>query len=313
VYGRWPPLETGAAPIDHLRWKLRSHPDAMRWHVVAEAGGELAGSRLFWFQRIRVGGRLLLARQGVDVGVHPRYRGRGVMTAMRNFAREEFAAAFDVELHLGSTRSHPAIVRLRSHEPEPPPIGNEVAMLRLGGRRLGQGEPWRRDLAWSIGRVCSFDERIDDFCREALGPFGFAIERNRDYLNWRYCDAAAGPYIVNVAEQEGRVLGYSAMRVAPQGRARIADLLALPERSDVAASLAAAAMADGREAGAERIECWLPSRHVYRPLLERLGFRQRSVRDAMAFGPLRTPLEELTPLLDPNGAIHLAMGDTDLA
>jgi len=310
VYGRWPAQTTAAAPIDHLRWKLRSHPDAVRWHVVAEAGGELAGSRLFWLQRVRVGGRLLLARQGVDIGVHPRYQGRGMMTAMRNFAREASAAAFDVELHMGSTRSHPALVRMRSHEAEPPPFGNQVTLLGLRVQRSAQDEPVSEQ-RWSVGETRAFDERIDAFCEEALRRFEFAMMRDRDYLTWRYCDAAAGPYIVKLAEQAGGVLGYLVLRVT-DGRAYVADLLALPERGDVAASLVAAAIAEAQRAGAERIDCWLPSRHVYRPLLEEFGFKQRSVREAMAFGPLRTPLGGLAPLLDPNAPIHLTMGDTDL-
>jgi len=116
---------------------------------------------------------------------------------------------------------------------------------------------------------------------------------------------------VQLAEQDGLVLGYAVLRVSGGG-AYIADLLALPERRDVAAGLVADAIAHARKAGAERIECWLSARHVYRSVLEKIGLKERLVRNAMAFAPLRTPLEGLTPLLDPNAAVHLVMGDADL-
>jgi hypothetical protein len=312
VYERWPAHEGAAAPIEHLRWKLRSHPDAMRWHVVAEAGGELVGSRLFWVQRLRVGERQLLARQGIDISVHPRYQGRGVMTAMRNFVREESARAFDVELHLGSTRSHPALLRLRSHEAVPPPLGNKVAVFRARLGRSGGDEPPVSERFCCVREVPAFDDRVDAFGEEACRQFEVAFVRDRAYLNWRYADAPGRPYRLRLAEEGGCLLGYAVLRIAAE-RAYIADLLALPERIDVAEALVADAIAQARRASAERIECWLPSRHPYRPVLEQLGMKQRLVRNAMAFGPLRTPLGELAPLADPNAAVHLTMGDTDLA
>jgi GNAT superfamily N-acetyltransferase len=295
-----------------LRWKLRSHPEAVRWHVVAEAGGEVVGSRLFWLLRVRAGDRELVARQGVDIAVHPDYQGRGVLTAMRNFAREESASAFDVELHLGSTRSHPALVRLRAHEVEPRLLGNPVAVFGARLERLPTDHaPALLEQPFSIRETSRFDERIDAFAEEACRPFDVALVRDRAYLNWRYCDAPGRPYRVRLAEQEGCLLGYAVLRVSGE-RAYIADLLALPDRAELVRALVADAIMQARRAGAERIECWLPSRHVYRPVLEELGMKQRLVRNAMAFGPLRTPLEELVPLADPCAAIHLTMGDTDL-
>ncbi len=39
------------------------------------------------------------------------------------------------------------------------------------------------------------------------------MERNRDYLNWRYCDPRAGGFLVTQAEENGRLVGFSAPKI----------------------------------------------------------------------------------------------------
>jgi hypothetical protein len=64
-----------------------------------------------------------------------------------------------------------------------------------------------------ISTIRSFDERIDAFWQEVSQPYDFIVERDRDRLNWRYCDPRAGPYLVRQAEEGGRVIGYSVLRI----------------------------------------------------------------------------------------------------
>ena len=69
----------------------------------------------------------------------------------------------------------------------------------------------KKDL--QILEISSYDDRIDEFWHEVNDYYRFIIERTKDYLNWRYCDPRGGEYIVKTAEEDGRILGYSVLRI----------------------------------------------------------------------------------------------------
>ena len=59
-----------------------------------------------------------------------------------------------------------------------------------------------------IKKISAFDERIDEFWKIVNDNHDFILERGREYLNWRYCDFRAGEFIVEQAEEDGKILGY---------------------------------------------------------------------------------------------------------
>jgi len=58
-----------------------------------------------------------------------------------------------------------------------------------------------------------FDDGANKFWREAATQFDLIQVRARDSLNWRFCDPRGGPFIVRTAREDGRLLGYVALRV----------------------------------------------------------------------------------------------------
>ena len=92
-----------------------------------------------------------------------------------------------------------------------------------------------------IEEVKCIDERIEMFWNGIKDHYSFIVNRSKEDLNWRYCDPRAGCFVVKQAEEGGRILGYSALRVNryredyPVGF--IVDLLTLPNRLDVADAL----------------------------------------------------------------------------
>ena len=163
---------------------------------------------------------------------------------------------------------------------------------------------------WSLRSVKMFDERIDVFWKEASHQFDFATARSRELLNWRYCDRRGGNFSVVLAEQDGRILGYTVERCS-RGKGYIADLLALPGRLDVVSSLVRTALADLSRAGVEEAACWLTLRHAYLKTLAGLGFKETGTKD-LTYLPFKTPDTELSYLRSPKTAVHLVAGDTDL-
>jgi hypothetical protein len=164
--------------------------------------------------------------------------------------------------------------------------------------------------AWSITTLERFDDRIGECFDEAVKSFDFLVVRSRDYMNWRYCDPAAGRFTVRTAQQAGRILGYLVFKVS-QESAYIADLLALPGRIDVVRSLIEDAFHLFREAGVEIATCWMISRHPYNGILRKYGFSDSRRSVGFRYFTVSLDESELEFLGDAGVRIHLNHGDSD--
>jgi len=308
----WPKVETSVQPIDHLRWKMASHPIASRFHLVAEHGAEIIAVRLFIARDVMFAGRTLLAYQPVDISVIPDFQDQGLLKQIRalDYKRLEgrtYAETFDMKLFYES--GHPAAKQLQKEIPGSFALGNQLAVLdhpNDGDRPTPpDGTPF------AIRQTPAFDDRLDVFWREASPQFDLIHARTKDVMNWRYADPRAGDFTITLAEGDGLLLGYVITRCS-RGRGYIADILALPNRIDVVAALARSALTQFRQASLERIECWLPARHPYQTPLRGLGFAPRRSPLRVRYRPFLTSERDLALLQEPTARIHFTAGDTDL-
>jgi hypothetical protein len=305
TFPRWPFAEIEVPAVEHLRWKLRSHPLAYSHHVVAETAGRIIGLRVFFVQTVRVQGEDMLTFHGLDNAVHPDMQGRGVMAKMRFFRLEELSGSFDIKV--GGQSGHPAMTKLRERAGETF-FGNPVRQfVRASGTPIAPA----RGRACDIRHVRRFDERVDGFFDDASTQFEFILVRSKEYLDWRYGDPRAGTFDILCAEEGSRLLGYAVLRIS-YGRGYIADLLALPGRDDVVDSLLASALATLERSEVTDMECRLPGVHPYRAALERQSFREGRRIMPMTFLPCRATAERLEFLSHSDAAMHQVLADVDL-
>lgn len=303
AYGRWPRVEVSVPAIEHLHWKLSSSPNAIRYSTVAETpDSRIIGVQLLFVRDVKVGSKVLSLNEGVDLCVDPAYQNQGVMADMRRFAWPTFYKVFD--MRIGQT-GRVALDKLRRREGSQD-FGNQIEVLvhdleaRTPARKTG----------WAIRDIPRFDERIDDFWRAASTPFRFILVRTSELLNWRY-DPRAGRFAIKVAELDGTILGYVVASISHE-KGHIADLLVLPDRLDVAASLVESAVGHCSNAGASKIECWLPTNHPYREVLRDAGFTHRKRTVPLTYGAFRAPEDDLAFLSEPDAALHYVSGDLDV-
>jgi hypothetical protein len=340
AYGDWPQFELPVARAEHLRWKLEGHAPAVERHGVAEAGSRIVGVTLQLTRDINLDNGTLAARQSVDAAVHPDYQRQGIYARLDAFLHERLAPHFDLRI---SRTSSAAVLRTRQRNPgEPLRLGNDLRVFLkvLDARRLvprksdshrflrdvslaralwfralkfageAQSRPYRQQASWRIAEAATFDERIDGFCQEASRPFQFIAGRTRDYLNWRYCDPRSGYFSVLTAEEGERLLGYIVIRTSEE-RGYIADILALPGRDDVVASLVAAALERFVTANVAAVECWLVANHPYLAVIRRYGFVDSLRNLNFAYTPLGTADSRLDFLRLRKAPVHLTDGDLD--
>jgi GNAT superfamily N-acetyltransferase len=302
-FPRWPEVETNAAPIDHLRWKLAGaeHPELN--HIVAEASGEIIAVRIGLEQRYRTRGRTLGCRFDVDTAVLPAHQGRGVYSRMASFG---VAMATNADAVFANT-GRPSLLELDrglGHQPLKNRLASLICDLPVARPRDGG------DDRFEVREATAFDERIESFWAEAAAHFDFIAALSMDNLNLRYCDARGGIGSVLLAEERSDILGFVALRVS-RGKSSIAYLLALPDRLDVVRSLAAAALSRFRDAGVSEVICALPRRHPYRSVLAEQGFTRKGHAIPFTCRP-NAPDIDLSLLQEPKAAVHLMLGDTDL-
>ena len=307
TFPRWPAVAVSVPAIDHLRWKLHSRPDAVRYHVVAELGERIIGCRLFLPQKIKIGDRFFEVRQGVDTVIHKEYQGRGLMVALTYPVPDRLWNDFDMDFSVRSGAK--ALNDMRRYDER----DNRYAwldVLHLDAAAMAEPADRLSAADWSIATVPRFDERIRPFVKEASAPFWFIVDRTPENLNWRYADALAGAFTIRQAESNGRVIGYSVLRLSGD-RGYIADLLALPARHDVVESILFDAHRHFVANGARSVEWWATQSHPYRDIFEQAGYRPKRRRELYC-QPFHVEDEVVMPFEDPNTPMHIVSGDTDL-
>jgi hypothetical protein len=129
-----------------------------------------------------------------------------------------------------------------------------------------------------LNDVSEFDERINAFWQNTKNGYNFIIEKNREYLNWRYCDPRSnikGRYFVKQAEEDGEILGFIVLEVREKGgysEGYVADLLALPDRTDVVRRLVEEATLFFRESDVNVVHYRVVKNHFYQAIFSEQGF-----------------------------------------
>lgn len=308
AFPRWPKLDCSVSPLEHLRWKLASHPVAERIHVVVDSPDGIVGARLDWGLEAMINDCTYTVRESIDRGVRPRFQHNYAMSAMRNYKQELHDASFG--MYLGYSSDAPGLQNLQRYSAQGVTrFRRQIDVLVCDMSSVAQTISSASGL--HVKAIDSFDERFDALWSKARTQFLYGVVRSSAHLNWRYADLRAGDYVIIAIEESNGWAGYLVLRLSGT-TGYIADLLTLPDRSDVIDSLLAAALELFRAGGQTTVECWSEPHSLYRWALDRVGFRQPRRSIGLSFRPLSFPPEEASFLGDPTASILFSAGDTDL-
>jgi hypothetical protein len=88
-----------------------------------------------------------------------------------------------------------------------------------------------------VKNINFFDDQADDLWNEIKEYYNYAVVRNKEYLNWRYCDPRGGNYFKKAAYEKGKLIGYIVLRINSKNKVypvgNIVDLFTLPKRQDI--------------------------------------------------------------------------------
>lgn len=289
------------APLDYWRWKYQNPCFRKNILVVAEDHGRIIGvdHNLIW--NIKIGNGVFTSSLGSALMVHPDFRNKGVCTSMRKLLRE-LNEKNSVKFRIGWTLN-PIMIQhiIRSEKIFPFHvkkllwIGDVDLHFRMRPRRRTdfikkfglkvvrfinrkiwsfKREHHRQELV--ISEVSNFDERINEFWREVSTQYNFIIERNQDYLNWRYSNLMIGEHSIQQAEEDGKIVGYCVLSIDRKNKnypyGQIDDLLVLSNKPYIVDSLLAEATKYFMRKGINISGALTVSGHPYLKIFKKLGF-----------------------------------------
>lgn len=339
AFDGWPKFDLRCNPLEHWRWKYQANPLMMSQIAVGVSNHIIIGCSHSLLSRIRIGNRVFPCSQGRDAAVHPDFRRMTIFRKLINL-KIKMGKESRVQVHYCATNpilrkslskfycGFPHIVMnlFRVHDIDlhlrKQPV-KYAFIYKYCFHLLNLGHQCRNTLRlyrpssfdFDIVQTTHFDERIESFWEEIKDHYNFIVERNQDYLNWRYCDPRGGDYLVKMAKTDTQILGYMVLRINkyqidyPIGY--IIDLLTLPNRLDVTNALIADSINYFDDHHINIVLCLIVKNHPHKAILENHGFITKG-KSIPLFYTGYAEIKEFRQLESSSpSSIHVAYGDLD--
>lgn len=303
VFDGWSKLDIDCAPVDYWRWKFQSGEEES-FVTVAEDNGRVVGCHHAYQVNIKIRDIMEPCTSTCDFAVHPEYRRMGISKLMgyefsRPWRKEagmtlDYFIVGNPVLVKSFSKTRPRFpVRLvnltwimdvdQQFEKYPMRYGwflkNGFKLLshlnRLRTKRFSTKEI-------TVVDTNQFPPEMDNMWEEIREKYDFISERTQKSLNRKYCDPRNKASKIMIARKDKQVLGYCVLRINgyndeyPVGY--IVDLVALPDRLDVAKSLIAKGLEFFKENNVNIVNYQIPEMHPYVNVFKRIGFVDSRVR-----------------------------------
>ena len=260
-FAEWTAIEK---TLDHWRWKYLKTPIGTDI-VVAEDNGKIIGVSHNMELRLKLGSSMILTHFGADTATHPDYRGKGIFGKIVEVLEKiriekqlglEYAASSNPAIHKEWQKRgrtifpHPISIMVRIKNVDlhlkMRPIDNPLVLktgyyvkntMRIINKTLKPRISTSDNFV--IEEVTNFKKANNEFWEKIKLHYNFILEKNSDYLNWRYSDPVS-KYIIKKATSNEELLGFSVIKISEKTdypEAFIYELITLPNRPDVALAL----------------------------------------------------------------------------
>jgi GNAT superfamily N-acetyltransferase len=309
AFNGWPNFDLPCTQLEHWQWKYRDNPKGKIIVALAYDKKKVIGCYHTLSFDFKISQRIFSCFQGPDLAIHSHYRGQGVLGKLRK-AREELINKTGKNIRISFTLNKDlAINYQKRHRWNGFPYKTEVfirtkeidsflrnystrraLIMKIGFLLLNWFNRFRIKISqlnkkdkmkdFNIRRIMEFDERIEEFWAEIKDHYTFIVKRNREYLNWRYCDHRGGKYHIEIAEAKERILGYIILRkkegnknsLSANSVGYIVDLFVLPEHPEIIEALLAQAVRIFDEESTILVQSLVIIGHSNEKIFKRQGF-----------------------------------------
>lgn len=291
----------------HWSWKYARNPFGNERISVALDQGRLAGHYAGYPVPFRQGGRSIVGHQVGDTMTDPavRHIGRGSSSVLGRTALHfydtfcEGQVAFNYGFNVDNIQRF-SLRFLRSERVEP-----VTYRIRAPLPRIPRWERWAR--GYQLEVVTRAGAEYDELFARAAGDYGFLVQRDARYLQWRYLDCPDVDYIVVGIRKWRQLVGWIAFRIQERRftwgdalfDARFRDAVEVMLRHVVPSY------------PVDLIEGWFPPRPVwFDDILSTLGFEQRPERQDLSL--MCVPFMQDGAAAAMRQSLYYTWGDSDL-
>lgn len=253
-------------PVDDATWSwyLYGNPfgETRVYLAAADDGAPPSGVFAYTPVPLRISGESVMASSGHHLCVLPEARGGAAFIALSRAAlKGESAHGVRLGLGIPNPKSHIAQKALLKWE--------DLCILDC----LYKTSPSRR--VHHCRETGRFDARFDEFYGRVQATLAFSIDKNQDWMNWRFFERPASPYTVYTTGDERHLAGYVVLKKWREQdgstKAHIVDLHAM---EDAALSDLVAA-AESYAEDCQELNLWAAPGYSYQRHLEEQGFVAR--------------------------------------
>lgn len=296
--------ETGTDKINELGadfwdWQFARQPSNRMGVWLAEFDGQIVAQLPTNIVRLKWENRELLAAVVIDLMVHPAHRNKSLFVKLGRAAHTEMGkTGIGITAGLPNKNSYPGAVRFLKYQPVcqipllilpvrwsrlleragvPAWLSRPLGMVAGVGRHLFSRPAPRASNRVQIREVAEFPDAIDEFWQRVSPAHNIMTVRDLKYLKWRYRGCPTRAYAIQVAESDGRLVGYLVRRVFEKDGLRLGalmDVLVDPGRADVLNALLGKAIAAFRNDKVDAVAALMQKDKFYYPEFRRQGMVQ---------------------------------------
>lgn len=339
VFNNWPrPLED-ISDIDFWKWKYLDTPTRTKLITVAECDNEIVGCHHSAFFSMKLYDEVKLGFIGADIAVHPKHRGKGIWKKMFQKTNEKIKQ-LDLGFTYGITTNpivkngwikmgetfFPHKISLlywikdisKHHKKSKMNLYKKGYLgLKVLNSRSIRGKKMRTQLDndFDVSEISSFGKEYESFWSRTREENIFTIEKNQEYVNWRYCDERGGKYIVISANQEKEFLGFIVLKTIQSDsgytRGYVVDVQALPGRADVVGALVQNGIDYFDETDVNFVQVLIIRGHPFEKTYLNNGFVRVNNNYAILYQERQNEPYYKEFYKAPKEKIHFHFGDTD--
>jgi|GEM_PF-6366530 len=318
---------------DLWKWKFFDSPFGSPVIVVCEMHGRIIGHSAAVPRRLFVNGNSVPAFLGVDSMVDPDHRGAGIFIDIQNelsrtlpetagkfifsfanAASRNILAKRGIRKYLGELRSLTRVIkpgrfvinRIRNKFMKGSPIANLGSDYKLPPfeTTLGKG--------LTLENVSRFSGELENLWHSTCSLQNISVDRNDDYLNWRYIDHPKKAYTPAIVKREGETVGFIVLGTLelPFRKGVIMDCHFREDDRGALVKTCEYVTRYFKHTGLESVSTWTSGSTAMASALKSLGFLGRS---AEVYLMVRTTERELEPVFNNMDNWDYSYGDSDIA
>ena len=282
-----------------LKWQYFGTPKSNANLYYIENDSEIISFFAMVCHQIKVGDKLLIARAAQDVMTHTDYRGRGHLHLLGQIAREDVLAEGALGLTFPNEKSERSFRRNGWSELCPVPIRQKYLSEEITLSTTKETEIRMSEVDMSS------PQSIENIWWE--GNFYVGINRNHEYLRWRY----GKPRQVYLSFVIGNNQGILIVKIfgSPDGKIlHVCEFFLKDDESEIAADVLNFVDKLARESGCYKITAWLTLGHRYSDAFDDFGLQLEESNRFIFITGGETILKEVNKAR----LWHVSQGDSDV-